>query len=265
MLESDPGAEVSTELRGHPDAVAHAVADARTDANAHATPADCPSDPDSDHPSNAHPDADAAPTDDSPADPATAPVTVEIHPVTEERFADLADLFESHGATRGCWCMAFIAERKVFHDGWHEGKNRERFEEMAKTADPPMGLIGYDEDGTPIAWCAMGPRSRYPRTIGPRATILAGRDKSEDDDVWLMTCFFTRVGYRSKGTTRKLLDAAVAYARKHGAKAVEGIPIATGWKKSDEYVGREQVFEAAGFTCTARPTPRRAVMRRELS
>jgi hypothetical protein len=188
---------------------------------------------------------------------------LEIRPVTPERFDDLADLFESNRATRGCWCMAYIAENKVWQAGWYVGGNRKLFEEMGRTADPPMGLLGY-KDGKPVAWCAMGPRSRYRRCIGPRATVLAGRDTTEDDDVWLFTCFFTRVGFRSKGATHELIEAATAFAKKHGAKAIEGIPLATGAKRGSEYVGRETAFVSCGFACIARPTPQRAVMRKEL-
>ena len=190
-------------------------------------------------------------------------VTLDIHPVTPDRFDDLADLFESNTATKGCWCMAYIADRKVWQAGWRVGGNRTLFEEMGRTADPPMGLLGY-ADGAPVAWCAIGPRSRYPRCIGPRAVVLAGRDKDEDDDVWLLTCFFSRVGYRSKGATRAMIDAATALAKQHGAKAIEGIPLVSGAKRGSEYVGRETSFEACGFECVARPTPQRAVMRREL-
>jgi GNAT superfamily N-acetyltransferase len=186
----------------------------------------------------------------------------EIHPVTEDRLADLADLFGSNGTTRGCWCMYFIATRREFGVGYGEG-NRRRFEEIARTADPPMGLMAYEED-TPVGWCAMGPRSRYPRTISPRATILKGRDHAEDDDVWLVPCFFVRVGHRLSGTTHALLDAAVDLALTHGAKAIEGFPLAHDEASPDSYLGREHVFAAHGFRCTARPTPRRAVMRLDL-
>jgi hypothetical protein len=190
-------------------------------------------------------------------------VTIQIHPVTPDRYDDLADLFESNGATKGCWCMVHIIDRKTWHAGWRNGGNRRLFEEMGRTADPPLGLIGYS-DGMPVAWCAIGPRSRYPRCIGPRAVVLAGRDKAEDDDVWLLTCFFTRVGHRGKQATRAMIDAATALGKKHGAKAIEGIPLATGAKRGSEYVGRETAFDACGFACVARPTPQRAVMRKEL-
>jgi GNAT superfamily N-acetyltransferase len=158
--------------------------------------------------------------------------------------------------------MWFIATPKERRSGWGAG-NRAQFEGFAATADPPAGLLAY-QDGKPLGWCALGPRSRYPSAMGPRSIILKGRNPDEDNDVWLVPCFFVRVGFRRSGITYALLEAAVELAQRYGAKAIEGFPL-SGDERSDEFVGREKVFSACGFTCVARPTPRRAVMRRELN
>jgi GNAT superfamily N-acetyltransferase len=184
-----------------------------------------------------------------------------VVPVTPERLQDLAQLFESNNTTKGCWCMAFIAKRSEYVQGG-SGGNRAKFEEMAQTADPPMGLLAY-RDGQPVGWCAVGPRTRYPPAISPRATILRDRDSQEDELVWLVPCFFVRVGHRRQGITKQLLEGAVALARSHGAKAVEGWPL-VGKASADEYLGRRQVFEACGFDEVSQPSPRRVVMRLEL-
>jgi GNAT superfamily N-acetyltransferase len=190
---------------------------------------------------------------------------VEVHAVTVDRLDDLADLFGSAQVTRGCWCMWFLRPGKEVEANWANGGNRRAFEEEAKTADPPLGLLAYDDDGVPVGWLATGPRSRYPRAIGPRATILKGRDPSEDDDVWLLPCFFVRAGHRRKGVTAMLLAAAVEAAREHGAVAIEGIPIADAYeKKQDDFVGKQRRFAECGFECVATPSPRRVVMRRNL-
>lgn len=191
---------------------------------------------------------------------------MEIHPVTPARLPDLADLFESNATTRGCWCMCFRdTTAQEFHSGWRDGGNRARFERAAREEELPPGLLAY-RDGQPVGWCTTGPRSRFQRAIGPRAVVFRDRDRGEDDAVWLVACFFVRVGARKAGTTHALLTAAVDHARQHGAPAVEGWPLAgSGPHKSDRYYGTEPLFAACGFTCVARPTPVRAVMRLDLT
>ena len=189
---------------------------------------------------------------------------MEILPVTPERLDDLADLFQTSGTTRGCWCMWFINPARDVEAGWRNGGNRRAFEQLCETADPPLGLLAYEDD-VPVGWIATGPRSRYPRAVGPRATILRGRDPAEDDDVWLLPCFYVRTGYRRRGVTAALVAAAVEHARAAGAKAVEGFPIADSYPKAqDDYVGKQRRFAECGFTCVAEPSPRRVVMRRDL-
>jgi GNAT superfamily N-acetyltransferase len=188
---------------------------------------------------------------------------VEIRPATPDRLGDLADLFETGSATRGCWCMWFINSNKEVQHGWYTGGNRVAFEELAGTADPPLGLIAYEGE-VPVGWLATGPRSRYPRATGPRTKILKDRDPDEDDDVWLLPCFFVRPGYRRGGVTAALLEAAVAHAQAAGARAIEGFPIADDYPKSqDDFVGKQRRFAECGFECVANPSPRRVVMRRE--
>ena len=70
---------------------------------------------------------------------------------------------------------------------------------------------------------------------------------------------------RRAGITRALLTAAVELAGEHGAKAVEGFPLAAGPKgRAEGFLGTEQVFAGCGFTELARPTDRRVVTRRDL-
>lgn len=160
--------------------------------------------------------------------------------------------------------MWFISSSDEVRAGWRDGGNRRAFEALATHADPALGLVAY-RDGIPVGWIATGPRSRYPRAIGPRVKILKDRDPAEDDDVWLLPCFFVRVGYRRAGVTAALLAAAVEAAEVHGAKAVEGFPIADAYPKAqDDFVGKQRRFGECGFTCVAEPSPRRVIMRREL-
>jgi len=67
-----------------------------------------------------------------------------------------------------------------------------------------------------------------------------------------------------------LLEAAVAFARDHGATAVEGHPVDVAGLKADRvagsalYTGTLAMFEAAGFVEVARTSRTRPVMRRVL-
>jgi GNAT superfamily N-acetyltransferase len=186
---------------------------------------------------------------------------VDIQPLAPERRQDASDLFESNSTTRGCWCMWFVLTTREARDGWGSA-NRARFSDLAALNDPPGGLLAY-LDRTPVGWCAMGPRSRYPTAAGSR--LMAHRDAAEDDDVWFVPCFFVRVGWRRAGITEQLLRAAVGYASSHGAAAIEGFPLSgDGPHKTDRYLGTEPLFAACGFRAVARPTARRVVMRRDL-
>jgi len=60
--------------------------------------------------------------------------------------------------------------------------------------------------------------------------------------------------------------AAVELARREGASAIEGWPLAASERRSsDAFLGREQVFKDLGFSCVERPSLERVIMRLELS
>jgi GNAT superfamily N-acetyltransferase len=83
-----------------------------------------------------------------------------------------------------------------------------------------------------------------------------------DDGVWAVTCFVTRAGFRKRGVSRALAQAAVEHSRRRGARAVEGYPLTTTAVISEEmHVGLEKVFLDAGFREVSRPGLRRVVMR----
>lgn len=157
--------------------------------------------------------------------------------------------------------MWFLASTKEVQAGWGDG-NRERFRSLAAASPTPYGVLAY-EDGQAVGWCAAGPRSRYAKALRSPILKAAGGDP---DAVWLVPCFFTRVGYRRKGVSSRLLAAAVEQARAHGASAIEGFPLAGPgpYERTDRYLGTEPVFAEQGFQVIARPSARRVVMRLDL-
>jgi GNAT superfamily N-acetyltransferase len=189
---------------------------------------------------------------------------VDTRPVGPGGLAELAGLFESQRSTRHCWCTAFCVTRSQFAAGWFGGGNRRRFEAMATSNASPMGILALLA-GEPVGWCACGPRSRYTVAIGGRSTMLVTRPRAEDESVWLLPCLFVRAGHRGHGITHALVRAAVELARREGAFAIEGWPLAGSDQRSaDAFLGREEVFADLGFRCVERPNRQRAIMRLEL-
>ena len=194
-------------------------------------------------------------------------VGITVVPADEASWEDLQTVFGPRGEAHRCQCQWF----KVSNAQWREGEIDERaaaLREQTGGPDPQApgtgGLLAY-LDGEPVGWCAVEPRTAYPRLLGGRIP-WSGREEAKDDPgVWAVTCFVTRVGYRRRGVSRTLAAAAVEHARRGGARAVEGYPIVV--QKGQEfswgelYVGSHRVFADAGFREVSRPTPRRAVMR----
>jgi GNAT superfamily N-acetyltransferase len=178
----------------------------------------------------------------------------EAWPVTPERWADLALLFD-RPVVRTCFCQFY---RKPGNTG--AGRtNREAMKALIDHGTVP-GLIGY-EDGVPIAWVSLGPRQEYSRL--QRSRLLKQVD---DRPVWSIVCFFVPREARGRGFARKMLRAAVDYARSHGARLVEGYPVDAQGRGDPEgmFVGASSMFADAGFREVARRKPSRPVMRRTL-
>lgn len=128
-----------------------------------------------------------------------------------------------------------------------------------------MGILAF-VSGSPVGWVACGPRTRYARSTAGRSSLLRHTEHAEDDSVWLVACYFIHADHRSQGVSHALLSAAIRLAREEGITAVEGWPLAAGHHSTaDAHVGREELYEALDFTCVARPTPQRTIMRLELT
>jgi GNAT superfamily N-acetyltransferase len=144
-----------------------------------------------------------------------------------------------------------------------------RLREQTECGNPrsptTSGLVAF-LDGEPAGWCAVEPRPAYPRMAKSMRVPWDGRSEDKDDEnVWAVTCFVTRAGFRKRGITHALARAAVEDARERRARALEGYPITTkDVILSELHVGTIGAFQASGFTEVGRPTPRRAVMRIDL-
>jgi GNAT superfamily N-acetyltransferase len=179
-----------------------------------------------------------------------------IVPLTTDRLADLAALFEQGGDPKWCWCAYFRVRSTDFSKG---SKTRHRTVMEASVADVAAegrapGLVAYVGDEA-IGWISIGPRDDYERLAHSR--VLAPVD---DSPVWSIVCFVVGRRSRGRGVARALLAAGIDYAREHGARMLEAYPveIPKGGRipSADVYRGTLSMFEAAGFAVVEhRPVP----------
>jgi GNAT superfamily N-acetyltransferase len=193
--------------------------------------------------------------------------SIAIVPANEASWDDLRAIFGSRGYAAYCQCQRF----KIGHHEWTDTPVVLRMERLrAEThcgypsAPTTSGLVAY-LDGEPVGWCAVEPRTAYPR-LPPRRIAWEARGEHRDDDtVWAVTCFATRAGFRRQGIARALARATVDFARKRGARALEAYPMLTEpgqeitW--GEAHVGTASIFADAGFQEVSHPTLRRVVMR----
>jgi GNAT superfamily N-acetyltransferase len=199
----------------------------------------------------------------------TAEDAISVVPADKAGWDDLQAVFGPRGYAARCQCQKF----KIRHGQWRSVSAAERTARLReqigcgrRKGRGTSGLVAY-LDGEPVGWCAVEPRTAYPRLLDSPVP-WAGRDEDPgDDSVWAVTCFVTRAGFRRRGVSYALARAAVDYARARGARALEGYAMIT--KPGQEvawgelYVGSRSIFAAAGLAEVSRPTPRRVVMRIE--
>jgi GNAT superfamily N-acetyltransferase len=194
-------------------------------------------------------------------------VTITAVPANQASWDDLQAVLGERGDAARCQCQWF----KLGNAEWRSVPVVERAPRLRKqahcgrpTASATSGLVAY-LDGEAVGWCAVEPRTAYPRLQTARVPWAGRAEDKADAGVWVVTCFVTRTGFRRRGVSRALAAAAVGFARERGARAIEGYPMITepgrefSW--GELYVGSRSVFAAAGFAEVSRPTPRRAVMR----
>lgn len=171
-----------------------------------------------------------------------APDDLRIEPLTLDRFPDLAALFELGGDPKWCWCMSFRVRGRDWTNST-PAENRAGLSALADR-DPAAGLLAY-RDGAAIGWVSLAPREDYERLTASR--VLAPVD---DTPVWSIVCFVVARGARGTGVATRLLEAAIAYARDHGATTLEAYPVdvADGRIASaNAYGGTLAMFERLGF------------------
>ncbi|CAN7288602.1 GNAT family N-acetyltransferase [Variovorax sp. LjRoot290] len=184
-----------------------------------------------------------------------------VLPLTPERWPDLEALFNAKGCSvaRGCWCMHY--RRSGAHGALPSGTTRAHadradLKELVDAGTPP-GLIGY-RGKVPVGWVSLGPREEYARL--KRSPVMKAVD---DRPVWSIICFVVPSERRGQGVAQALLDGAIAYARKQGAKLLEAYPVDKPGRANDDqmWFGAKSMYDRVGFKEVARRKPQRPVVR----
>jgi len=188
-----------------------------------------------------------------------AKIDFEFYPFTYDRWKDFVKLFGKRGACGGCWCMWWRQTAKEFEASKGD-KNRRKMEKLVASGGVP-GVLAY-HDGEPVGWCAVAPRSDYPRLS--RSRILKPVD---DSPVWSIVCLFVAKGHRGLGVSSALIKAAVEFVCERGGRLVEAYPVEPGKKRMPDifaFHGLAVSFSRAGFREVARRSKTRPVMRYEI-
>ena len=190
--------------------------------------------------------------------------SIEILPLTRDRWADVSALFDEGGDPRTCSCMFWRVRSKDWSFA-NAAEAREGFHALVEQdRDPAPGLLAY-ADGRVVGWVSVAPRDDYERLTNSRV-----RPKIDETPVWSIVCFVVSRSARGQGLTTRLLDAAMDYAIEHGAPALEAYPVEVADGRIPAavgYTGLLSTFVAAGFEVvheidSPQATVKRVIVRR---
>lgn len=177
---------------------------------------------------------------------------MDIVPASPDVWPTLADLFAAGGDPKWCWCQFW---RKPGSNWTNTTADDNRADLRTLVGqDPAPGLVAL-RDGKAIGWVGLGPREDFGRLA--RSRVIP---QFPGEGVWVVNCFVVARAARRSGVAGALLDAAVAYAREHGALTLEGYPVETGGElmsSASAYTGTTGMFDRAGFVAAA-PTSSKA-------
>ncbi len=175
---------------------------------------------------------------------------------------DVRTVFGNRGDPHRCWCQFFKLPNKAWETA-EPDQCEQLLLDQVRANHPSPGVIAYQGD-EPVGWCAVEPRLNYPRLRRAKVVTDGSRQDADDRSVWAVTCFVVRIGFRRHGIAADLLAGAVAQARRHGARVIEGYPVDAAERPkasaADLYHGTVSLFVGAGFEVVARPSGDRAVV-----
>jgi GNAT superfamily N-acetyltransferase len=181
-------------------------------------------------------------------------IKITVRPLTPDLWHALEDLIGQQGPASRCWCM-YWRIGSAYHKRPAEA-NKAALCELVNEGTPP-GLLAFEGD-LAVGWCQLTPRSDLPWMDRTR-----GLERVDDLPVWCISCFYIRKGFRKKGVTSALIEAALKTAKRAGAPALEAYPLDAELTPSTSFTGYLSTFRRAGFKIVARRLPPRPIVRYE--
>jgi GNAT superfamily N-acetyltransferase len=188
-------------------------------------------------------------------------VDLAIQPLTAQTWPAVAVLFEEGGDPRWCWCQFWRTSGFAANREEQKATNQDRLKTQADGSLSP-GLVAIAEDGRAVGWVSVGPREDFDRLERSRV-----RPRLDDVAVWSIVCFVVAKRARRQGVGARLLDAAIVFAREHGAPAVEAYPVDTSTGRPTGptlYSGTLSTFLRAGFHVARQIESRQATVARSI-
>jgi predicted GNAT family acetyltransferase len=186
---------------------------------------------------------------------------VEVRAAGSDSWKAVATVMGERGDPARCFCQYFRLRGREWDAATRESNRRDLRRQVCDSELPP-GVLAYDGE-TPVGWCAVAPRTSYPRVVA------SPNWRTDHPDAWVITCFVVPVGHRRQGVAGELALGAVDFAQSNGADVVEGCAVDTGQtgklSSADIYRGPLSVFLEAGFTEVRRTTPRWVLVRHRKS
>lgn len=173
-----------------------------------------------------------------------------IRPLTAAHVDDVKTVMKGTWGT-SCWDLFprySAAEQRELGiagggPGTADARRREVLAKLARRRKNSAGLVAYRGE-EPIGFVSLGPRQDYSRVANSKATPPV-----DDVAAWVIPCITVRRGHRGQGIAVAMIRAAVDYAGKRGAPAVEAHPRVGAKRVHDDFAffGTKAMFEKAGF------------------
>jgi len=176
---------------------------------------------------------------------------INVRQLTIDLWPALEELFGSKGACNGCWCMYWRIGSN-YHKRSRE-LNKKDFKTIVKKGPPP-GLIAF-VDNIPVGWCQLTTKSSLPWL---EKNYSSGHDNIPD--VWCISCFYVKTGYRKIGVTSGLVAYGMKLANRSGVKTIEAYP----GNSNSSFTGYPSTFAKAGFKYHSHGKYNRTIMRLSL-